>query len=299
MDQQVFTVIRDYCKLRANGDAEKYLMLIDQMFEANGYPKLNIVTPPYDDVTILYDDTPSQGSSLEPNELTDTSIHEDSPDQNETPGEVLSRIDSPRPSFGPRTDLNDTSIHEDSPDQTETPGEVLSRIELPRPSFGPRTDLNDTLNRPGPSSANTFIEPSTPVRLHGSQTDLSDMTDIAIPARAVKRKRGHDSKPFCPHCNAVFKYRSHVKIHLASQGCVRVSLHCTMNNNKWRCNMCGHEFSTVQTALEHLKKAHNKGHKIYICPVCHEDFERYASSAIKMTAHIEKDHPDYWGQFGL
>ena len=241
MDQQMFTVINDYCKLKANGDAEKYLMLIDQMFEANNYPKLNIVLPPFDDVTIPYNDTPSPGS----------------PDQNETSDEVLSRIESPQagPSHastfiepstpvrqhGSHTDLSDIfspsparkrkrdHSNGNDPDQNETSGEVLSRIDSPQP---------------GPSSASTFFKPSKRVRLHGSQTGEVN------PRVSMKR--------LCPLCKVDCKSESNLKYHIVSQLCKRVAQHLTKIDDEWHCNYCNYENSKSQGAMKHVLMKHKK-----------------------------------------
>ena len=259
MDKLALDVIRDYCKIRAKGDADKYLVLIDQMLEDNGYSKLKLVPPSLDEETILYGATPSKDSSLQLNESTDSTIYMDSLDQTITPA----------------ADLNDS-------------------INRPGPSGQTPADLDDSLNRPGPSTANNFFETSTPVRPNGSQTDESNDGEIASPVRGVKRKKPGSHTNKCPFCNSNLKNPKLLKQHIASQICVRVIQYCTKNKTLWKCNMCAFESSVYQATLNHLIKCNSECPAINSCVVCNEDL-----GSQTRYSHINENHPDYWKTFGL
>ena len=260
MDKLALDVIRDYCKIRAKGDADKYLVLIDQMLEDNGYSKLKLVPPSLDEETILYGATPSKDSSLQLNESTDSTIYMDSLDQTITPA----------------ADLNDS-------------------INRPGPSGQTPAHFDDSLNRPGPSTANNFFETSTPVRPNGSQTDESNDGEIASPVRGVKRKKPGSHTNKCPFCNSNFKNPKLLKQHIASQICVRVIQYCTKNKTLWKCNMCAYQSKCYKETILHLNNHHNKGHTSNSCVVCKEDLGSWKNR----LSHINENHPDYWKKFGL
>ena len=47
MDDRFFIFINEYAKIKANGgDADKYWILINQNFQANGFQRLNLIIPP-------------------------------------------------------------------------------------------------------------------------------------------------------------------------------------------------------------------------------------------------------------
>ena len=310
MDNYRFEAINTFCKMEAQNNGKKYLILLDQMLSLNDMEPLQIKTPNNENVINL------NTNENPPNEIEETQNSDDniffSNDSNISYIETMynnikgtdyfyeETLNSDENTFffidTEYNNLSGTNSYNTLHEISSTYEEVADRPSKRRKidTTHPQSEeINESLVLPGPSWEFNPSQNSTVIEEESSpEKTLPDLH-----RNKFLYYKGKRFKVRCPMCNKLFGKVLGLKKHLLSQVCIRVNEHITIIGPNYHCKRCDfYSRGCATTALTHVQDTHNVGHSSYSCHVCDKKIQSANTCDYlnDIKKHVDNNHPDFF-----